>query len=221
MFYLIQIAAWPTRNHTNYNCWITKICLISGTSVRPMKMFVSGYMCNPNIRTLEPCICWKVKESLIFLSLFSQGRVLSCGMDDAQEQDQYEERLKEVFNSFDASGCGSLCPEELSDLCLSLHLDDATPALLQTLLQKQDRLTARVRLFLPLRCARASWPFGFPAWRILWIWPGACVEPLQLSGLCVSGLAGALLAVLLRRKCGPPITTIVIPGVCRQDNRAS
>ncbi|XP_073338853.1 uncharacterized protein nin isoform X2 [Pagrus major] len=65
-------------------------------------------------------------------------------MDDAQEQDQYEERLKEVFNSFDASGCGSLCPEELSDLCLSLHLDDATPALLQTLLQNQDRLTARV-----------------------------------------------------------------------------
>lgn len=97
--------------------------------------------------------------------------MLSCGMDDAQEQDQYEERLKEVFNSFDASGCGSLCPEELSDLCLSLHLDDATPALLQTLLQKQDRLTARVRLFLPLRCACASWPFGF-----------SCVEdPLNLA----------------------------------------
>ncbi|XP_074517876.1 uncharacterized protein nin isoform X3 [Sebastes fasciatus] len=75
-------------------------------------------------------------------SLF--GRVLSCGMDDTQEQDQYEERLKEVFNSFDASGAGSLCPEELSDLCLSLHLDDATPALLHTLLQNQDRLTARV-----------------------------------------------------------------------------
>uniref|UniRef100_A0A3Q1C6X3 EF-hand domain-containing protein n=2 Tax=Amphiprion ocellaris TaxID=80972 RepID=A0A3Q1C6X3_AMPOC len=65
-------------------------------------------------------------------------------MDDGQEQDQYEERLKEVFNSFDASGCGSLCPEELSDLCQSLHLDDATPALLQALLQNQDRLTARV-----------------------------------------------------------------------------
>ncbi|XP_049918024.1 ninein isoform X3 [Epinephelus moara] len=65
-------------------------------------------------------------------------------MDDTQEQDHYEERLKEVFNSFDASGCGSLCPEELSDLCQSLHLDDATPALLQTLLQSQDRLTARV-----------------------------------------------------------------------------
>ncbi|XP_035850754.1 ninein isoform X2 [Sander lucioperca] len=65
-------------------------------------------------------------------------------MDDTQEQDQYEERLKEVFNSFDASGSGSLCPEELSDLCQSLHLDDATPALLHILLQSQDRLTARV-----------------------------------------------------------------------------
>ncbi|XP_042356957.1 ninein isoform X1 [Plectropomus leopardus] len=72
------------------------------------------------------------------------GRVLSCGMDDTQEQDQYEERLKEVFNSFDASGSGSLCVDELSDLCQSLHLDDATPALLHTLLQSQDRLTARV-----------------------------------------------------------------------------
>ncbi|KAM6917147.1 uncharacterized protein nin [Lycodopsis pacificus] len=65
-------------------------------------------------------------------------------MDDTQEQDHYEERLKEVFNSFDASGSGSLCSEELSDLCLSLQLDDATPALLHTLLQSQDRLTARV-----------------------------------------------------------------------------
>uniref|UniRef100_A0A3Q1GYE5 EF-hand domain-containing protein n=1 Tax=Anabas testudineus TaxID=64144 RepID=A0A3Q1GYE5_ANATE len=65
-------------------------------------------------------------------------------MDDAQEQDHHEERLKEVFNSFDATGCGSLSPEELSDLCQSLHLDDATPALLHTLLQNQDHLTARV-----------------------------------------------------------------------------
>ncbi|KAM6913039.1 uncharacterized protein nin [Xenentodon cancila] len=59
-------------------------------------------------------------------------------------EDHYEERLKEVFNSFDASGCGSLNSEELSDLCQSLHLDNATPALLHTLLQSQDRLTARV-----------------------------------------------------------------------------
>ncbi|XP_062296074.1 ninein [Scomber scombrus] len=65
-------------------------------------------------------------------------------MDDAQEQDHYEERLKEVFNSFDTSSSGSLNPEELTELCQSLHLDDATPALLHALLQKQDQLTARV-----------------------------------------------------------------------------
>ncbi|MED6289378.1 hypothetical protein CHARACLAT_002177, partial [Characodon lateralis] len=63
-------------------------------------------------------------------------------MDDGQEQDNYEERLKEVFNSFDTSGCGSLSPEELSGLCQSLHLDDATPTLLHTLLQ--NHFTARV-----------------------------------------------------------------------------
>ena len=47
---------------------------------------------------------------------------------------------------------------------------------------------------------------------------GACVEPLQPSGLCVSGLAGALLSVLLRRKCA--LLSAVIPGVCRQDNQS-
>ncbi|KAM9570108.1 uncharacterized protein ACWYII_040970 isoform 1-T2 [Salvelinus alpinus] len=64
-------------------------------------------------------------------------------MDDGQ-QDQYEERLKEVFESFDTSGAGLLCPEELSGLCQALHLEDATPALLHALLQNQDRLTDRV-----------------------------------------------------------------------------
>ncbi|XP_027857005.1 ninein isoform X1 [Xiphophorus couchianus] len=65
-------------------------------------------------------------------------------MDDGQGQDDSEERLKEVFNSFDSSGCGSLSPEELSDLCQSLHLDDAAPALIHSLLQNQDLFTARV-----------------------------------------------------------------------------
>uniref|UniRef100_A0A3B5L2M4 Ninein (GSK3B interacting protein) n=1 Tax=Xiphophorus couchianus TaxID=32473 RepID=A0A3B5L2M4_9TELE len=62
-------------------------------------------------------------------------------MDDGQGQDDSEERLKEVFNSFDSSGCGSLSPEELSDLCQSLHLDDAAPALIHSLLQNQDLFT--------------------------------------------------------------------------------
>ncbi|XP_038141078.1 ninein isoform X1 [Cyprinodon tularosa] len=65
-------------------------------------------------------------------------------MDDGQEQDNSEERLKEVFYSFDSSGCGSLSPEELSDLCQSLHLDNATPILLHQLLQDQDNFSARV-----------------------------------------------------------------------------
>ncbi|XP_046902039.1 ninein isoform X1 [Hypomesus transpacificus] len=64
-------------------------------------------------------------------------------MDDSQ-QDQYEERLKEVFESFDGSGAGSLCPEELSDLCQALHLEEATPALLHVLLQGQNDLTGRI-----------------------------------------------------------------------------
>ncbi|XP_061110811.1 ninein [Conger conger] len=55
-------------------------------------------------------------------------------MDEAQ-QDQYEQQLREVFQSFDASGRGSLCPEELSDLCQALHLEEVTPSLLHTLLQ--------------------------------------------------------------------------------------
>ncbi|XP_030628219.1 ninein [Chanos chanos] len=64
-------------------------------------------------------------------------------MDEGQ-QDQYEERLKEVFHSFDSSGVGSLCPEELADLCQALHLEEVAPALLSTLLQNQDQLTGRV-----------------------------------------------------------------------------
>ncbi|XP_041928621.1 ninein isoform X3 [Alosa sapidissima] len=63
---------------------------------------------------------------------------------DESQQDLYEERLKEVFHSFDASGAGSLSPEELTDLCQSLQLQEAEPTLLNTLLQNQDQLTGRV-----------------------------------------------------------------------------
>nr|XP_055026353.1 ninein isoform X3 [Misgurnus anguillicaudatus] len=62
-------------------------------------------------------------------------------MDGAR--DQYEEQLKEVFESFDGSGSGSLCSEELTDLCRALQLEDnALNALLHALLQ--DQLSARV-----------------------------------------------------------------------------
>lgn len=68
-------------------------------------------------------------------------------MDDGQEQDQYEERLKELFDSFDSDGVGSLCREELSALCQSLQLDSATPSLFQTLLRDDDDDMARVSPF--------------------------------------------------------------------------
>lgn len=68
-------------------------------------------------------------------------------MDDGQEQDHYEERLKDLFHSFDSDGVGSLCREELSALCQSLQLDSAAPNLFQTLLGDDDSATARVSPF--------------------------------------------------------------------------
>ncbi|KAM9556368.1 ninein isoform 5-T11 [Guaruba guarouba] len=67
--------------------------------------------------------------------------VAGYGMDEA-EQDQYEARLKELFDSFDSTGTGSLGQEELTDLCHVLHLEEVAPALQQTLLQ--DNLLGRV-----------------------------------------------------------------------------
>ncbi|KAA0718194.1 Ninein [Triplophysa tibetana] len=62
-------------------------------------------------------------------------------MDGAR--DQYEERLKDVFESFDGSGSGSLCSEELTHLCRALQLEENTlNALLHALLH--DQLSARV-----------------------------------------------------------------------------
>ncbi|OWK53183.1 Ninein [Lonchura striata] len=63
-----------------------------------------------------------------------QVSVAGYGMDEA-EQDQYEARLKELFDSFDSTGTGSLGQEELTDLCHVLHLEEVAPALQQTLLQ--------------------------------------------------------------------------------------
>ncbi|XP_031409615.1 ninein isoform X2 [Meleagris gallopavo] len=63
-----------------------------------------------------------------------QVSLAGYGMDEA-EQDQYEARLKELFDSFDSTGTGSLGQEELTDLCHVLHLEEVAPALQQTLLQ--------------------------------------------------------------------------------------
>uniref|UniRef100_F6VPA7 EF-hand domain-containing protein n=1 Tax=Ornithorhynchus anatinus TaxID=9258 RepID=F6VPA7_ORNAN len=62
-------------------------------------------------------------------------------MDEA-EQDQHEARLKELFDSFDSTGTGSLGQEELTDLCHMLNLEEVAPVLQQTLFR--DNLLGRV-----------------------------------------------------------------------------
>ncbi|XP_048456347.1 ninein [Rhincodon typus] len=62
-------------------------------------------------------------------------------MDEA-EQDKYEARLKEVFDSFDTIGTGSLGREELTNLCHMLQLQEVAPVLLQSVLQ--GNLSGRV-----------------------------------------------------------------------------
>ncbi|XP_069064778.1 ninein isoform X1 [Pleurodeles waltl] len=62
-------------------------------------------------------------------------------MDEA-EQDQYEARLKELFDSFDSTGTGSLGQEELTDLCHMLQLEEVAPTLQEALLR--DNLLGRV-----------------------------------------------------------------------------
>ncbi|OPJ90022.1 ninein isoform B [Patagioenas fasciata monilis] len=82
------------------------------------------------------------RHSAAVASCAHQVSVAGYGMDEA-EQDQYEARLKELFDSFDSTGTGSLGQEELTDLCHVLHLEEVAPALQQTLLQ--GNLLGRVR----------------------------------------------------------------------------
>lgn len=81
--------------------------------------------------TTSSCLC------------LTQVSTVGYGMDEV-EQDQHEARLKELFDSFDTTGTGSLGQEELTDLCHMLSLEEVAPVLQETLLQ--DNLLGRVRL---------------------------------------------------------------------------
>ncbi|KAI5946325.1 Ninein [Manis javanica] len=70
-----------------------------------------------------------------------KASAVGYGMDEV-EQDQHEARLKELFDSFDTMGTGSLGQEELTDLCHMLSLEEVAPVLQETLLQ--DNLLGRV-----------------------------------------------------------------------------
>lgn len=84
----------------------------------------------PGAATTCPCLCP------------AQVSAVGYGMDEV-EQDQHEARLKELFDSFDTTGTGSLGQEELTDLCHMLSLEEVAPVLQETLLQ--DNLLGRVR----------------------------------------------------------------------------
>uniref|UniRef100_A0A673TIB0 Ninein-like protein n=1 Tax=Suricata suricatta TaxID=37032 RepID=A0A673TIB0_SURSU len=52
-----------------------------------------------------------------------------------EEENHYVSQLKEVYSSCDTTGTGFLDREELTQLCLKLHLEKELPVLLQTLLR--------------------------------------------------------------------------------------
>ncbi|XP_015271138.1 PREDICTED: ninein-like protein, partial [Gekko japonicus] len=51
-----------------------------------------------------------------------------------EEENKYESRLKDVYDSCDTTGTGYLDKEELTELCHKLHLERQLPLLLETLL---------------------------------------------------------------------------------------
>ncbi|XP_047600163.1 ninein-like protein isoform X3 [Lutra lutra] len=53
---------------------------------------------------------------------------------DEEEENHYVSQLREVYSSCDTTGTGFLDREELTQLCLKLHLEKELPILLQTLL---------------------------------------------------------------------------------------
>ncbi|XP_017718272.1 PREDICTED: ninein-like protein isoform X2 [Rhinopithecus bieti] len=64
----------------------------------------------------------------------SQDRTRACyGMDE--EENHYVSQLREVYSSCDTTGTGFLGRQELTQLCLKLHLEQQLPVLLQTLLR--------------------------------------------------------------------------------------
>ncbi|XP_053434509.1 ninein-like protein isoform X5 [Nycticebus coucang] len=58
----------------------------------------------------------------------------ACDGMDGEEDGHYVSQLRDVYNSCDTTGTGFLDREELTQLCLKLHLEKQLPALLQTLL---------------------------------------------------------------------------------------
>ncbi|XP_053358384.1 ninein isoform X1 [Clarias gariepinus] len=90
----------------------------------------------------ETCFKKRSRGARAWILALTAGRLMDG---EGDQRDQHEERLKEVFLSFDGSGAGSLSPEELTELCHSLQLtDQALQTLIHRLFDTQDQLNLRV-----------------------------------------------------------------------------
>ena len=58
----------------------------------------------------------------------------ACDGMDEEEESHYVSKLRDLYHSCDTTGTGFLDREELTQLCLKLHLEKQLPILLQTLL---------------------------------------------------------------------------------------
>ena len=59
---------------------------------------------------------------------------VACDGMDKEEENHYVSQLRDVYSSCDTTGTGFLDREELTQLCLKLHLEKQLPVLLHTLL---------------------------------------------------------------------------------------
>ena len=59
---------------------------------------------------------------------------VACDGMDNEEENHYVSQLRDIYSSCDTTGTGFLDREELTQLCLKLHLEKQLPVLLHTLL---------------------------------------------------------------------------------------
>lgn len=81
---------------------------------------------------VRECVRYGSNSVPLFL-IFHMSCPACYGMDE-EEEDHYVSQLREVYSSCDTTGTGFLDREELTQLCLKLHLEKQLPILLQTLL---------------------------------------------------------------------------------------
>lgn len=96
--------------------------------------------------------CVRYGSDSVPLFLFFRMSCPACYGMDEEEEDHYVSQLREVYSSCDTTGTGFLDREELTQLCLKLHLEKQLPVLLQTLLGNDH--FARVGIWLHSRKER-------------------------------------------------------------------